>query len=177
MENETNEELICQIAGQDKQAFERLVKNTHTDAYRYLLRLLSNSKDVDDVMQEGYMAIWLKANTFKPGLAFSPWFYRVFYHCFVDHVRKHKHDAGPLIHEPISSIDPQAHLETEQYYILIDAFLRQLPTKERSIFILFYYQRQKTKDIAQIMTSTEQSIQSILYRIRKQLKQWLESHE
>lgn len=54
----------------------------------------------------------------------------------------------------------------------LDAVLK-LPKKYRLVILLYYYYGYKTKEIAQILKTNENNVQTIMYRSRNQLKDFL----
>lgn len=175
MDDLQDNELLSRIAQEDKDAFDALLVRHYPKAYKYLMRLTGNEKDVEDLLQEGFMAIWLKADTFKPDAPFNPWFYSIFYHLFIDYTRAKKHEL-PLTLDPSNEEDLEEDTSMLEQQLILKAHTNRLPEKERTAFVLFYYEHCQIKEISQIMKTTEQAVESMLYRSRKKLKSMLKGH-
>ena len=55
----------------------------------------------------------------------------------------------------------------------IDEFLHRLDKKKRIIFVLRYWQVMSVKEITEECRMSKSQVETILYRIRKQLRNWL----
>lgn len=174
--DDLEKELIVRVAKQDRMAFEQLVKATYPRFFRYLRRMHGNRSDIEDLMQEGYMAIWAKANQYNASEPFNPWAYKVFYHKFIDYTRKHQHDPAPLESEPSGKLTTEQLVLNQERQAALAAFVNEINEKDRAAFVLFYYQNMSAKQIAHILDMTEQAVQSALYRLRKSLRTALEGH-
>ena len=57
----------------------------------------------------------------------------------------------------------------------LDAFLSSLPTTRRQIFVKRYFYMKSLKDIAREMSISKASVKVVLWRTRKELRDYLES--
>lgn len=173
---ELENKLICKIAQQDKLAFEELVQLSYSKLYRYIRRLAGNHRDIEDMMQEGYMAVWSNADKFNPSQPANPWLYKIFYHKFIDYTRKGTDQDLPILNDPAVECRLDEDIWLKQKRELVQRFVMKLDSKDKAIFVLFYYQQITAKDIALIVDTSEQAVQSSLYRLRKALKASVEGH-
>lgn len=60
------ESLIAKIANGDKAAMSAIFGETKTAVYGFVLSILKNSNDAEDVLQETYVKIWSTAEKYKP---------------------------------------------------------------------------------------------------------------
>ena len=61
----------------DNMEFVRLLTGQQRQLYLYIIALLPNPTDVDDVLQATNMVLWSKADEFEPGSDFGAWARRV----------------------------------------------------------------------------------------------------
>ena len=84
-----DEALMAQVAGGDERAFERLLSRHLDRIHHYLWRLTGGSADCDDLAQETFIKVWLKARSFRPGHArVTTWLHRIAHNAAMDHMRK-----------------------------------------------------------------------------------------
>ena len=69
---------------------------------------------------------------------------------------------------------PENALLRQQLSEAVNRFLRALPQQKRVVFVLRYYYLYSTKEIARKTGLRENTVSSILFRLRKQLKSHLE---
>lgn len=62
-------EDITRVSAGDREAMERVYRNTCGRVYALLLQMLPERTAAEEVMQESYLAIWRRADRFVPGQA------------------------------------------------------------------------------------------------------------
>ncbi len=65
-------------------------------------------------------------------------------------------------------------IDADHLTALIEAFLDTLPVQEKNIFVGRYFYMDSIREIAHVTRFSESKIKSCLYRIRKELKTYLE---
>lgn len=93
--------VLLQACGQgNRLAFETLYRATSSRLFGICLRYLSNRAEAEEVLQEVYTAVWLKATTFDPQLsAAMTWLASIARHKAIDR-RRAQH-----LHEPLDGLD------------------------------------------------------------------------
>ncbi|APQ14573.1 hypothetical protein SB18R_23165 [Pseudomonas oryzihabitans] len=93
--------VLLQACGQgNRLAFETLYRVTSGRLFGICLRYLNNRAEAEEVLQEVYTAVWLKAKTFDPTLSGAmTWLATIARHKAIDRRRaQHRH-------EPLDSLD------------------------------------------------------------------------
>ncbi|KTS92635.1 hypothetical protein NS201_07990 [Pseudomonas oryzihabitans] len=93
--------VLLQACGQgNRLAFETLYRVTSARLFGICLRYLNNRAEAEEVLQEVYIAVWLKAKTFDPTLSGAmTWLATIARHKAIDRRRaQHRH-------EPLDSLD------------------------------------------------------------------------
>jgi RNA polymerase sigma factor (sigma-70 family) len=73
----SNEELVQQAKGGDKNALETLIRRIQNQIYNLAVRMLYNPTDAEDAVQEILIRIITHLSRFRAESAFSTWAYRV----------------------------------------------------------------------------------------------------
>lgn len=55
-----------QVAHGDREAFHQLYLETNRSVYSFILSILKNPQDAEEVLQETYLKIWTSAGSYKP---------------------------------------------------------------------------------------------------------------
>lgn len=76
---------LCQ--GGDKESFRVLVEKHQDKAYRAACMVLGDPGAAEDVVQDAFLAAWRCIDTFKLGLPFAPWFYKIVVRCAVRRIQ------------------------------------------------------------------------------------------
>ena len=61
-----HEEFLKQVALGDREAFHQLYLETGRSVYSFILSILKNPQDAEEVLQETYLKIWTSAGSYKP---------------------------------------------------------------------------------------------------------------
>lgn len=75
---------------QDKQTLEflKLFVRHQQEIYAYVLTLVPNVHDADDIFQDGMAVMWKKFEQFEPGTNFAAWGVQIMRYEILDHRRK-----------------------------------------------------------------------------------------
>jgi len=77
MDEELDEALVARIAEGEERAFRTLVERHMQRSMRLAQRVLGNAADAEEVVQEAFLRLWTKADTWQPGRGrFTTWFFR-----------------------------------------------------------------------------------------------------
>lgn len=133
--------LMLRYRDGDVAAFESLYRRHKDSLYRYLMRLTLHRDTADDLFQEAWGKIINSRRNYRPTAKFSTFLFRVAHNCFIDHIRKNKRHTAETSIDPDLYSDPgdepdratEIHLARRR----LDAFLNQLPSEQRDVFLLY----------------------------------------
>lgn len=91
-----NELFIEYTHTRNQAAFAEIVDRYQTKLGRYLYKILKNQDSVADVLQETWLAIHVKAATFKSQNVFRNWLYRVAHNQAIDYLRRSERRQADL---------------------------------------------------------------------------------
>lgn len=94
--------MIERVARRDRAAFDALYLNTSAKLFGVALRLLNDRSDAEDVLQDVYVRIWQRADSYRVSAA-SPmsWLITIARHAAIDRLR-----ARPARSEPLEADAP-----------------------------------------------------------------------
>jgi RNA polymerase sigma-70 factor, ECF subfamily len=170
--------LIVRATEGEQVAFELL-----SDIYRPVLmslamRMLRNSDDASDAVQETLVKAFRAIGDFDASRPLKPWLCRICTNCCVDMVRSKRKDGDSLDqHEYMLADDGQqvdasatGSIQEGQVIAAID----RLPDKYRSIIMMRHFRHMDVNEIAQELRKPEGTIKSWLFRARALLKKDLQ---
>jgi RNA polymerase sigma-70 factor (ECF subfamily) len=142
-------------------------------SYAVAFRIVKDSDDSHDIVQESFIAAYENLKYFKGESKFSTWLYRIVANKALAMKNKQRY---------FDEVDEHAELEVDynedldlRNERLIKQALKTLNDKERLIIDLFYYQDQSIKEISHIAQSTEVNIKVILHRARKKMNEYVQN--
>ena len=176
----TDEELLTAFRQGRRDAFGALVRRFERELYGYLRRYLGDDHLADDVFQNTFLQVYLKAGQYEPGRPVRPWLYTVATNQAVDALRRHgRHPAVSLdqtvretgegevraLLELLESgaSGPLEQVQGEERRLLVRAGVDQLPDFLRQVVVLAYYQGMKYRDIAEVLEIPVGTVKSRLH--------------
>jgi len=167
--------LADRIQSGDDAALTELMDRYKRPILNFVYRLLGNASEADDVAQEVFVRVYQNIRKFRPGAArFSTWLFQIARNAAIDHLRKRARRRE----EPLDNIAPAAPasraVEANEIGGRITAVVSELPEDQRTAFVLAEYHGKSYAEIAEIMSCSEKSVESRLYRAKQFLRKQLE---
>jgi len=195
MSQKTDEELIEGFQNGDVSAFNELVRRYQERVYWIARRLVGTHPDADDVAQEVFIKVHRALREFRSESSFYTWLYRItvnqalnlqrrkrareFLH--YDNVMAQLSSGDSLLDEATygsaGSRRPDEQLEDEEQRALVEKAISQLPTKQRTVFVLRYYENLPYEDIARIMKRSVGGMKANYFQAVKKIGKFLKSFE
>lgn len=169
----TDDEVLMQaIQAGDSRAFDRAVRQHIKPLSHYAFRMLGNSKDTEDIVQETLLRLWTHADSWTAGKAgVSTWLHRIAHNLCIDYLRKDKSRLSTELSDELESGDNPASVPEQEHRLkALREALDSLPERQRSAIILSHYQGFSNREIADVMDVSVDALESILARARRSLK-------
>lgn len=158
--------LIKRAQKHDTDAFIQLIDEYKTALYKVAKTYLKNEEDVADAIQDTILSAYEHIGELKTVSYFKTWLTRILINHCTDVVRRQKRTVS------MEQAEEQAGTWIESDYEFYD-LLRELPEKDRSIFLLYYGEGFNIREIAELLEWNENTVKSRLQRGRKKLEQVL----
>jgi RNA polymerase sigma-70 factor (ECF subfamily) len=139
------------------------------------LRILKNSFEAEDVMQESFLIAFTKLGTFKGEVTFGSWLKRIVINKSITQLRKNnKYEEVSLDKVPEQS---ESAVDTTEYTMLkakdISETINQLKDNYRFALTLHLIEGYDYEEIAEIMHITYQNSRTTISRAKNKLRQLL----
>ena len=169
--------LVERAKSGDREAFDRLVRITHSDSYALALRLTGSTEDARDVVQEAYLRAYRSIGRFRGDALFSTWLYRIVANCAATHIgrrRLHRHDhlgAHDDVIDTRPDYDPTLLGDVAALRMNLDAAIRDLPPRLRSVVVLRDMYDLPHEAIAKELGISVTAAKVRLHRARRRLRE------
>ncbi len=176
---ENLQEIIMCIRNGDRKAFKKLVEMYQQHAYRLAFRILGNEEEARDAVQESFIKIWQKFDSFDSSREFIPWMYRILTNTSADRLRTmHRHELIPidLVSQKLLEIqqrDQGSSADNHDMAMLIKGLAGTLPDKQKVVFILRDVEGMSSEEVETITELTGDAVKSNLYYARKSVRERL----
>ncbi len=184
--NETK--LVTRAKEGDQLAFSELVNAYSEKIYNLALRILRNKEDAEDVLQETFITVIKKINTFDGRSSFFTWLYRIATNVALMKLRKKKHvyveiQENPDLLENIEnkvfidwSQDSSLNVYNAEIREILDKAIGELSEIYRTVFILRDIEQLSIKETSKILNVTEENVKIRLRRARQYLREKLSDY-
>lgn len=167
------EEWIARIAAGDRQALEKLYYASYQAVYGYLLSILKNRHDAEDVMQDTYIKIKTGAHLYKPDGKPLAWIFTIARNLAYMKLRRESTYVQTSYEEMQETPDFSQVSNFEDRIALQGAF-SVLSDEERQIILLHANTGMKHREIAAIMKLPLSTVLSKYRRGLKKLRNYME---
>ncbi|MBI5015888.1 MAG: sigma-70 family RNA polymerase sigma factor [Deltaproteobacteria bacterium] len=179
-------QLVERARGGDFDAFEVLVGRSEAKAYNHLLRLVGNTEDARDLLQETYLSAYKNLSAFKGDSSFGTWVYRIATNHALMRLRKKQpqevaiDDVQIPTHEELKgrnisdwAIDPKEAVLRKELREVLQEAIQGLPPLYRAVVVLRDVDELSTEETAAALGITEGAVKTRLHRARIFLREAL----
>jgi RNA polymerase sigma-70 factor (ECF subfamily) len=170
--------LVARCRAGDLGAFEELYRAHAGRLYSLAFRMLGNTADAEDLLQEIFLSAHRKLESFRGDAALGTWLYRLATNQILDHVRSRAARAGQLtdgLDDASTLADARGHRLADRAIDRIDLerALGELPEGCRAAFLLHDVEGLEHKEIAEVLGIAEGTSKSQVHKARLRLRSLL----
>lgn len=162
----------------DPLEFSELLGAARSRVFGYLLALVQNLADAEDLYQQTTLLLWEKFDQYRPGTDFGSWATTVAHFTALNFLRTQSRRRALFSEAALLRLsEAQAELKTTDSTARSDALahcLAGLPAHERRLVRLRYEGERSVQDIADQERRTVGAVYTALSRIRKALLECVE---
>ena len=170
------DELVAKCREGDKYSFELLYRKYAKPMFNTSLRILNNRADVEDVLQEAFVAAF-RLDQFDYTSTFGAWLKRIVINKSIDLLRRRKltivdiEDAATdnFIESDLNE-EESSTLKVEQ----VKQAVIKLPSGYRTVLSLFLFEGYDYEEIAEIMHISSTTVRTQYHRAKQKLLQLMQ---
>lgn len=169
-----DEELLKRVGVGDQDAFRQLYRNTDRTIYSFILSILKNPYDAEEVMQETFLKVWVSAASYQAQGKPLAWMFTIARNLCYMKFRDQKRQADIGLEE-LGEETGESCLQLEHMadHMVLQAALGILKEEERQIVLLHASAGMKHREIAASLQLPLSTVLSKYNRAMKKLKQYL----
>ena len=155
---------------QKRLEFVRILLRHERRIYAYVLSIVTNWSDADEIYQETILRLWKEFDRFEPGTNFAAWAVRVA-HFQILSWRKKAQRSKLVFGQEIVDLVAQAHTpangaQEDVRHRALSHCMERLTATNRDLLAQCYAENTKIKDVAERMNRSTESVYKALQRIR-----------
>ncbi|NER15388.1 sigma-70 family RNA polymerase sigma factor [Leptobacterium flavescens] len=169
--------LIADCKVNDKKAQIELYRRYNQAMYNVAYRLLRNTEDAEDVIQESFLSAFKKIHQFKAEVTFGAWIKKIVVNKSINHLKKNQLsvvDIDETDHTYMETEQSDWTLSGEVVLKNVKEMINVLPEKYRYVVMLYLIEGYDHKEISEILNISVAASKTQLMRgkikLRKALK-------
>ncbi|MCX8020319.1 MAG: sigma-70 family RNA polymerase sigma factor [Chitinophagaceae bacterium] len=171
----TETDLINGCLAGDRRMQEELYRRFSARMYAVCLRYAGNTEEAQDLLQEGFIKVYKKLNSFRGEGSFEGWMRRIFVNTAIEHFRKKRYlmpvtekEENTMESDYLTGLD---QLSTKEIMDLI----QKLSPGYRTVFNMYVVEGFTHKEIADMLGISEGTSKSQLSRAKVILQKMVRS--
>jgi len=174
--------VAATLAG-DHDAFGQIVDAYQRIAVSTAYRLLGNSDDAQDVVQNAFLKAFQSLGKLKDPQRLGPWLMRIVTNLSLNFRRSRRSGSTVPLDEQqgVQGVDrdgeptttvlgPESRAQGRELQTVLDAALGRLPEKQRVTLLLFTVEGWPQKDIAELLECSLETVKWNVFQARKRLR-------
>lgn len=152
---------------------EKVISAYNSYIYKILKNSISNNLDIEEILSDVFIIFWKNHKNLSKETKIKPYLVGITKNLIKKQYRDCKVDIENIEsyeNEIIYNIDVQELAESKEKSQIISQTLYGIKDIDRNIFMLFYYNQKKIKDIAKAFKISEAKVKVVLYRTRKSIR-------
>ncbi|MBN8860704.1 MAG: sigma-70 family RNA polymerase sigma factor [Sphingobacteriales bacterium] len=158
------QQLVRDLKNGDPSAFDRLYWKYYKAVYANIFKLIKDPDISKDILQEVFIALWIKRATLKPDGSIAGWMFTTSYHKCIDHLRLIP--AVPLCHSEINIadewVDYRKQKEQENRLQLIQQAVNNLSPQKKEVFELCKLKGKSYEETAEALNISKHTVKEYL---------------
>ncbi len=169
-EKYTEEEILAGCLAENRHFQEILYRKYADKMYNVSLTYAEDDDEACDILQEGFIKVFRKINTFKGDCPIEAWIRRIIINTAIEFFRKRKREFEVLESYEYSQTGKIDDLLSRINAKEIIKMVNQLPAKARMVLKLYAIEGYSHKEISELLNISEGTSKSQLNRSRSMLK-------
>ncbi len=175
-QNISDSDLIRGCMESDRRMQEELYRRFSPRMYAVCLRYAGNAEEAEDILQEGFIKVFKKLDSFRNEGSFEGWIRRIFVNTAIEHFRRKKY-LLPVTEKEENTIEGK-------YISVLDelgakdimALVQELSPGYRTVFNMYVVEGYTHKEIADQLGISEGTSKSQLSRAKVILQDMVRTH-
>jgi RNA polymerase sigma-70 factor, ECF subfamily len=178
---EEERQLVRLAQSGEEAAFEELIRRHQQRVFGLVSGILRRREDVEDVVQQVFLKVFVSLKRFDQRAAFSTWLYKISVNECWDYLRKKK--VRPLLYEAdlseeqVSRLDgvvsadqpPASSSDRAEARDLLERMMEKLPEQDRELLVLKEVEGFSVQELAEILDLNVNTVKVRLFRARARL--------
>ncbi len=181
--------FIFELQSGNQSAYNQLIDDYQQKVFATCISFVPNKEDAEDIAQEVFIEVFNSIHKFKGDSKLSTWIYRITTNRCLEFIRKKNTKKRFAFMQSILGNEipmdktsyftefnhPGIVLENKERNETLFHAINQLPEIQRVVFTLHKIDGKSYKEISEIIKKSVSSVESLMFRAKKNLQKLLEN--
>ena len=153
--------------------FIRLYTSTQSKLYSYILAVVHNRSDADELLQETSVILWDKFDSYKDDYSFSAWAIGIAKNKIFEYLRENKKTKkifSDVVYEQFAKVAEISTDDTLERMDVVKECINKLGSSDHNLMTYKYYNNNSVHQISQLTGRSTNSLYKSFTRIIVQLR-------
>jgi RNA polymerase sigma-70 factor, ECF subfamily len=172
-DDEDDQKLMVRVAEGDPSAFRTLVERHTASLAAHAARMLRNTSEAEEVVQEAYVRLWKSAPSYRPEAKLRTFLHGIAHNLCIDRLRaRRKHDPDAV--EQLTASDrTSGSIHELELRARVQQEMSALPERQRAALSLVHFEELTNIEAAKLLEVSVDALESLLARARRTLRERL----
>ncbi len=176
----SDEQLIEQIAIDNREAYTALYMKYHHKIFQYLVVALRSKQDAEEILQDIFLKVWIKRSALCGVLSIESYLFRMAKNRLIDFARNSKRKREKVIlllpETEIATNSLSEDLLLKEYHSAAQKAIDLLPERRRLMFLLNAQEELSADEIALKLGTTLAVVRKQIYKASHFIREHLHKH-
>lgn len=174
--------LIERLKSGDYEAFDTIFRRYVNKVYRQVFRLVGNDAETEEIVQEVFLTVYQKCQSFRGDSAFSTWLYSLATNACLTRLRRRRRSREISLdaflpryrtdgHHQVRPVfnwadEVECRLEKDELHELLQQAINQLPPMEKAVIVLSDVEGVPDREIGETLGLSIPAVKARLHRAR-----------
>lgn len=171
--------LMPSLCRGDREAFLKVIRLYQKKVFQMAYGFFGNREDALDIVQETFLRVHEKADTFDQDRSLQNWVLQVAKNICIDYYRKNYRKRKELeSKKPLDELDPAAEPgpppgEAADLQRILGLCVDKLTVRQRTIFVMRHFQELRNEEIARTLNISLGTVKSLHFKAVQNLRSML----
>jgi len=167
-----HDELVERCKQGDPRSYAELYQKYSKAMYNTSLRIVNNTGDAEDVLQESFTDAFSSIETFQYKSTFGAWLKKIVINKSINHLRKKKMDLIDLEKTNVGHLPEEDSLDEKDIQLKVEEIKRAvklLPNGYRTVLSLYLFEGYDHEEISEILRVSHATVRTQYMRAKQKL--------
>ena len=170
--NTVRDELVERCKRGDPQSFQQLYRQYSKAMYNTSLRIVNNSADAEDVLQESFLDAFRSLHDFHYRSTFGAWLKKIVINKSINILRKRRNDFVDMESTELQAVteeEPEKEEDMQYKVEVVKKMITRLPDGYRTVLSLYLLEGYDHEEISQILNISHNTVRTQYVRAKQKL--------